>query len=232
MRKEAGRQEDHKETDPPVRKRDSSESKVTQRKTAYFGKNVIQAYLRYEVMARANTETKYNRRRADNYTTPGGRGYSRTSNPVYEPNRRKERNTPPARKNEEDYHPTLPLKTFTPAEIRAITLAIFIVTTVMMFTIFLAAEATMTQKEINDLKRGIAQVDDDIANLKIEIEQSQNMQLIKQRAYEELGMKEPSFDQYVYISDLPQPMTDFGRYIKERAYGGIRSQTEDPQEEE
>jgi len=183
-------------------------------------------------MAKANTETKYRRRRADNYTTPGGKSYSRAANPAYEPNRRKERYTPPSRKNEDDYHPTLPLKTFTPAEIRAITLVIFIVTSISVCIVFMAAEATMTQKEINDLKRGIAQVDDDIANLKIEIEQSQNMQLIKQRAYDELGMKEPSFDQYVYISDLPAPQSDFGRYIKERAYGGPRNSAEEPEEEQ
>jgi len=90
----------------------------------------------------------------------------------------------------------------------------------------------VTQKEINSLKRNIAQVDDDIANLKIEIEQSQNMQLIKNRARDELDMQEPSFDQYVYISELPEPQSDFGRYIKERAYGGARSQAAEPEEGE
>jgi len=183
-------------------------------------------------MANRNAEVNYKRRKADNYTPPATRGYSRTAYPAYEPPKREERYKPaasPSRKNEESY-PTLPLNTLTPAEIRAFCLVIFIVAAVSMFVIFLAAEATLTQKEINDLKKGIAQVDDDIANLKIEIEQSQNMQLIKQRAYEELGMKEPSFDQYVYISDLPEPKSDFGRYIKERAYGGIRS-SEEPTEQ-
>jgi cell division protein FtsL len=194
-------------------------------------------------MAKGNADTNYRRRRADSYTPQGNRVYSRAAYPAYEPHRPNRRNAPlttPAKENEEDYHPVVPLKTLTPAEIRAISLVVFIVTAVAMFIIFLAAEAAMTQKEINDLKRGIAQVDDDIANLKIEIEQSQNMQLVKKRASEELGMKEPSFDQYVYISDLPTPMTDFGRYIKERAYGVPRSSaeptehssTEEPEEEQ
>ena len=184
-------------------------------------------------MATGNAELKYNRRRADAYDTAYGRG--RSSRPAYRetaPDRRRETYAPRITRNEEDYHPEAPLKTLTYAEIRAIALVIFIVTAVAMGIIFLAAEAAMTQKEINNLKRGIAQVDDDIANLKIEIEQSQNMQLIKQRAQEELGMKEPSFDQYVYISDLPEPKADFGRYIKERAYGGVREQTAEPEEEQ
>jgi cell division protein FtsL len=186
-------------------------------------------------MAKGNAETNYRRRRADSYTPQGSRVYSRTAYPAYEPPLHKERHTPgttPDSENEDDYHPMVPLKTFTPAEIRAFSLVVFIVTAVAVVIVFLHSEAAMTQKEINDLKRGIAQVDDDIANLKIEIEQSQNMQLVKKRAIEELGMKEPSFDQYVYISDLPAPMTDFGRYIKERAYGGARNQAKEPEEEQ
>jgi cell division protein FtsL len=184
-------------------------------------------------MATGNAEMNYRRRRADAYAAQAGRkGSARPAYSPYEPAVRKESYAPPAKRNEDDYHPSTPLKTLTPAEIRAICLVIFVVTAVALSIIFLAAEAAVTQKEINDLKRGIAQVDDDIANLKIEIEQSQNMQLVKQRAQEELGMKEPSFDQYVYICDLPAPGSDFGRYIKERAYGGARSQAEEPEEEQ
>ena len=185
-------------------------------------------------MATNNAEN-YRRRKADTYVAPERaprrRGRSVPAYPAYEPVKRTEK-APPVRVNEDDYHPVAPLKTLTPAEIRAITLVVFVVTVVALGIIFLAAEAAMTQKEINDLKRGISQVDDDIANLKIEIEQSQNMQLIKLQAIEELGMKEPSFDQYVYIRDLPEPMSDFGRYIKERAYGGARIQAEEPEEEQ
>ncbi len=119
----------------------------------------------------------------------------------------------------------------TPAEIRAIGIVIFVVTAISMCIILLAAEAAVTQKEINDLKRNIAQVDDDIANLKIEIEQSQNMQLIKTRAQEEFGMQEPLFDQYVYVSELPEAVSGFGRYLKEKAYDGTASQTAVPETE-
>jgi len=125
----------------------------------------------------------------------------------------------------------MPLKIMTPAEIRAVVLVTFVVSVIAMGIIFLSAQAAVAQKDINDLRKGIAQVDDDIANLKIEIEQAQNMQLIKDRARAELGMKEPSFEQYVYIDELPETQSDFGRYIKERAYGGARSQPAEPEAE-
>ena len=134
-------------------------------------------------------------------------------------------------KAENEYHPTAPLKTLTGAEIRAITLVVVIVTAVAIGIIMLAAEAAVAQKGINDLKRNIAAVDDDIANLRIEIEQSQNMQLIKIRAQEELGLRVPSFDQYVYVNELDDPGSEFGRYIKERAYGGARTQAPEPEAE-
>ena len=179
-------------------------------------------------MGTGNAELNYRRRKEDAYATPQSRrGSGRPAFQPYEPPARKGRRAAPPPRNEEDYHPAMPLKTFTPAEIRAIVLVVFVVAAVALGIIMLAAEAAITQKQINDLKKGIAQVDDDIANLKIEIEQSQNMQLMKIRAQNELDMKEPAFDQYVYISELPEPMSDFGRYIKERAYGGARSQAAD-----
>ena len=55
------------------------------------------------------------------------------------------------------------------------------------------------------------------------------MQLVKERAQTELGMKEPTFEQYVYVDELPEINSDFGRYIKERAYGGARVQPEEPE---
>jgi len=184
-------------------------------------------------MATRNAELNYKRRKADAYAAPPNRrGAVRPAWQPYETPRRKERRQDPPKKNEADYHPTLPFKTLTPAEFRAICLVILVITAVSMGIIRLTAEAAVTQKEINDLRKDIAQVDDDIANLKIEIEQSQNMQLIKNRAREELNMNEPSFDQYVYISELPEPQSDFGRYIKERAYGGAQSQTAEPDESE
>ena len=179
-------------------------------------------------MGTGNAELNYRRRKADAYPPqPSRRGSARPAFQPYEPPARKERRVAPPPRNEADYHPATPMKTLTPAEIRAILLVVLVVTAVAMGIILLAAQAAVTQKEINDIRKGIALVDDDIANLKIEIEQSQNMQLLKIRAQNELGMQEPAFDQYVYISELPEPKSDFGRYIKERAYGGARSQAAD-----
>ena len=182
-------------------------------------------------MATGSAELNRMRRKADAYAAPNRRGAVRPAYSPYEPPSRERLFASPPPKNEEDYHPASPLKTLTPAEIRAICLVILVVTAVAMGIIFLAAQAAVTQKEINDLKKGIAQVDDDIANLKIDIEQAQNMQIIKNRAQIELGMSEPSFDQYVYLNELAEPQSDFGRYIKERAYGGARTQTEEPEPE-
>ncbi|MCL2111129.1 MAG: cell division protein FtsL [Clostridiales bacterium] len=171
-------------------------------------------------MARGSTGLSHN-----------SRGNARPVWQPYEPPKRKEGQAAPAQKSKADYHPTVPLKTLTPAELRAICLVVLVVTAVAMGIILLAAEAAVTQKEINNLRRSIAAVDDDIANLKIEIEQSQNMQSIRTRAQEELGLRHPAFDQYVYVNELPEPESDFGRYIKERAYGGARSQAPTPEEE-
>lgn len=178
-------------------------------------------------MATGNAELSNRRRRTDfsaAKSVPVRKGSARPVYQPYEPPRREERRAAPSPRNGADYHPDVQLKTLTSAEIRAICLVILIVTAVAMGIILLSAEATVTQKEINDLKKSMTQTDDDIANLKVEIEQSQNMQLIKTRAQEELGMQDPSFDQYVYVSDLAVAQPDFGDYIKERAYGGARTE--------
>jgi len=186
-------------------------------------------------MAAGNAQLNYSRRRAEAYAAPAPRPKRREpARPVWQPYeapKREERRPKPLPQYDEDFHPVIPLKIVTPAEIRAIVLVVFVVTAIAMGIIFLSAQAAVAQKEINDLRKGIAHVDDDIANLKIEIEQAQNMQLIKERAYAELGMKEPSFEQYVYIDELPVIKSDFGRYIKERAYGGERSQPAEPEAE-
>ena len=206
LRKDSGCEKGHKEADIANRGGDGSEPQIAQRKTADIRK----------IMKNAAVDYNYNRREADRR---------------YEPKARKNVKAPPV-KNDDDFHPVKPLITLTPAELRAIFVAVIIIAAIAMGIILLSAEAAMAQKEINNLKRGIARVDDDIANLKIEIEQSQNMQLIKIRAQEELGMKEPAFDQYVYVAELPVPESDFGRYIRERAYGAERRQTAEPEEEE
>ncbi|MDR3364797.1 MAG: hypothetical protein LBS91_07640 [Clostridiales Family XIII bacterium] len=179
-------------------------------------------------MASANAELNQRRRRADAYAAPGRRAGARPAYQPYTAYRTPQRAT---QQDEADYHPAIQLKTLTPSEIRAIVLVVFVVTAVAIGVIALAAQAAVTQKEINDLKKDITQVGDDIANIKIEIEQAQNMQSIKGRAQSELGMSEPMFDQYVYVSDLPEAQADFSRYIKERAYGGERTQATESEPE-
>jgi cell division protein FtsL len=117
-------------------------------------------------------------------------------------------------------HPAPQPRIFSGAEIRVIALLIVIVSAIAMAVIMMAAQAAVTQKEINDLKRDIAQTEDDITSIKIDIKQSQNIEMIRHRAVDDLGMKEPTYDQYIYVSELPVPGADFVTYIRERVYGG------------
>jgi len=190
-------------------------------------------------MAAGSAQLNYSGRKPGSYDAPAAPRKSGASRPAwqpYEPPKREERReerreVKPLPRYDEDFHPVTPLKIMTPAEVRAIILILIVITAIAFCIVFLSAEAAGAQKDINDLKKGIAQVDDDIANLKIEIEQAQNMQLIKDRAYAELGMKEPSFEQYVYIDELPAIQANFGKYIKERAYGGERNKPAEPEDE-
>ncbi|MDR1797817.1 MAG: hypothetical protein LBR44_10400 [Clostridiales Family XIII bacterium] len=121
------------------------------------------------------------------------------------------------------------LSTLTPAEVRWICLILVIVTGVALAMIQLSAAAAVTQQEINDLKKNITQTEEDIVDLKVSIEQTQVIQSIRDRAESDLGMKEPEYDQYVYLADVPLPDTAFTEYIKERAYGTQEGNTEPPE---
>jgi len=119
----------------------------------------------------------------------------------------------------EALYPLPKLWTFSVSEIRALVLIFFVVAGVAFAIIQLSAMAAVTQSQINDLNRSIAQVNDDISNLKVDIEQAQDMQSVRTLAETELGMKEPSYDQYVFLADLPDPGQNFANTIKEKAYG-------------
>jgi len=116
-------------------------------------------------------------------------------------------------------NPLPKLWTLTVSEIRALCLIIIVVAGVGFAIIQLSAMAAVTQSQINDLNKNITQANEDITNLKVDIEQAQDMQAIRTRAVTELGMKEPSYDQYVYLTDVPDPGKNFVNTIKEKAYG-------------
>ena len=116
-------------------------------------------------------------------------------------------------------YPLPKLWTFTAAEIRALVLIILVVAGVAFAIIQLSAMAAVTQSQINDLNKSITQANDDIANLKVDIEQAQDMQSVRTIAQTELGMKEPTYDQYVFLADQPDPGQNFANTVKEKAYG-------------
>ena len=173
-------------------------------------------------MARATAERD---RRARTTDSVGRSGYARSarpdrsSPPPFEPAPRIEIARPLPLQADVPCHPAPDNRIFSGAEIRVIILLIAIVASIALAIIVMAAQAAVTQKEINDLKRNIAQTEDDITAIKIDIKQSQNIEMIRTRAETELGMREPEYDQYIYVADLPVPAPDFASFIKEKAYG-------------
>jgi len=121
----------------------------------------------------------------------------------------------------EFYFPIPRLKSLTSAGIRAIVLVASVFSLIAVLLILLAAEATVTQHEINQLEDQITQVNEDIVSLKVEIEQAQSIDMIRSRAINELEMHDPDFDQYVYLSELQEPPADFKSYIRQRIYGTV-----------
>ncbi|MDR0874677.1 MAG: hypothetical protein LBN12_00530 [Clostridiales Family XIII bacterium] len=183
-------------------------------------------------MARATAE----RDRRTNRTASGNRsGYARqvrpdrSRQPAFEPAPRIEALRPLPSRIEAECHPEPEARIFSGAEIRVIALLIIIVSAIAMAVIMMAAQAAVTQKEINDLKQNIAQTEDDITQVKIDIKQSQNIEMIREKAESDLGMKDPGFDQYIYVADLPSPGMDFATYLKEKAYGENAATTEIPE---
>ena len=179
-------------------------------------------------MARTNAEGN---RRARTTASAGRSRHARSvrpdrsSPPPFEPAPRIEVARPLPSRADVPHHDAPQIRVFSGSELRVIALLIIIVSAIAMAVIVMAAQAAVTQKEINDLKRNIAQTEDDITALKIEIKQSQNIEMIRARAEDELGMKDPTFDQYIYVADLPAPVQDFATYIKEKAYGANTSET-------
>ena len=100
-------------------------------------------------MASGSAELNYSRRRSDTYVAPSSRlgGATRPAWQPYESPepRRNDRRAAQKPLFEEDYHPVIPLKIMTPAEIRAIVLVVLVVTAIAMSIIFLSAQAAVAQ---------------------------------------------------------------------------------------
>ena len=85
--------------------------------------------------------------------------------------------------------------------------------------ILLAAQEAVVQREINDLEYQNAQLDEEIAGLQVSIGQGQNIQLVRQKARDELGMSDPSHEQYVYVGEIEVPGDGVAQMIRSAAYG-------------
>lgn len=143
----------------------------------------------------------------------------RSAPPAFEPAPRIEVARPLPSRNPAACHPVPRTRIFSASELGTIAILIAIISAIAIVTIMMAAESAETQSDINALKRDIAQAEDDITQIKIEINQSQNIEMIRSRAEAELGMKAPEYDQYIYVSDLPGATPEFAAYIKEKVYG-------------
>jgi cell division protein FtsL len=85
--------------------------------------------------------------------------------------------------------------------------------------IFLAAQEAVVQKEINDLEYQIAQIEEEIVGAQVGVEQGQNIQLVRQKARDELGMSDPALEQNIYVNEIVVPEEGVAQMIKNAAYG-------------
>ena len=178
-------------------------------------------------MAVKNTEiNKYETRR----TSSLSEGFSSVREPLYIPKEAPSKSpsrydrTKRVRQEEYEYHPIPTSRSLTLGEVKVIALTIFIVTAILLGIIFIAAQAAVIQKEINDLNNEITQINEDITSIKVSIEQAKNIQSIGERARNELGMTEPRFDQYVYINELQPIEGSFANFIREKLNGTIEGE--------
>ena len=102
---------------------------------------------------------------------------------------------------------------------RNIFACIVLITILSITYIFLAAQEAVIQKEINDLNYQIVQTNDDINATAVGIEQGQNIRLVEQKAKDELGMRDPSIEQSVFVSEINVPEDGVAQMIRDAAYG-------------
>ncbi|MDR3304730.1 MAG: hypothetical protein LBS85_01680 [Clostridiales Family XIII bacterium] len=172
-------------------------------------------------MAAQNTEQDRASERAarrNRRSSAAYRGFAARPEPARKPRRRRAP-AAPRETREAERHPAAQIRTLSGAEIRAVILIMVVVTGVAMAMIFLAAQAAVIQQDINHTKKEMAQIEEDIVSIKVEIEQAQNIEAIRDRAVNELGMQAPKYDQYIYLSELPDPQQEFAQYLKGKVYG-------------
>jgi len=116
----------------------------------------------------------------------------------------------------------------TAAEVRAVILVVLVLTGIAFAALALSAAAAAQQQGINRITANIAKTEEDITDLKFEMGKASALAQIRERAENELDMKEPTYDQRIYLADLAAPEQGFAELIKEKAYGGgEQAQTEE-----
>ncbi|MDR0854400.1 MAG: hypothetical protein LBN34_08515 [Clostridiales Family XIII bacterium] len=117
------------------------------------------------------------------------------------------------------YVPAPVKNALTGAQIKLAVMVIFIGAVLLLGLIFSSAYAASIQHNINITMDDIARVEEDIANIKVDIEKASSVAVVEARAASELSMIYPTRDKYIYLDELPEPEYAVAQMIKDTNYG-------------
>lgn len=95
--------------------------------------------------------------------------------------------------------------------------ALFVAGLIFLGVIFISAYCANLKYEINAVNKQTLALQEDIDQLKVEIENGTNIGTIENKALKDLGMIYPTAEQFVYV-DGEAPKEDMALVIKENAY--------------
>ena len=80
------------------------------------------------------------------------------------------------------------------------------------------AYTAYVEYEINTINRGNTVLTGEIESLNVKIENATNIRTIKEKAMAELGMGDPTTEQFIFLNPEAKPQGDFALLLREQAY--------------
>ncbi len=96
---------------------------------------------------------------------------------------------------------------------------VFFISTLLILSVWMGAQATAIQYRINTITKQNIQLEDDIANLEIQIEGAVSFETIEKYAIDDLKMAYPKESQCVYIEDGMEVTPGLAGTIRSKVYG-------------
>ncbi len=84
--------------------------------------------------------------------------------------------------------------------------------------VIMAAHVGNVTYHLNNTIKENAVIEGEIENLKIQIQESSKIEVIEQKAIEQLGMNYPEASQFVYAAETEKPPEGFAQLLKAEAY--------------